>query len=81
MIELIKKALANMAGLWPDQFDAEVGSKVHESDNLLTKEAAAYAVLDEYGFRLDTHVMGDKNSSVFTYLFTRKTSEKRIKEK
>jgi len=71
MIDLIMKALNNMAGVFPDQFTAEVESKVSESDGLLTREAAAFAVLKEYGFRLDSHVMGNRNSAVFTYLVTR----------
>ena len=80
MIDLIKKALANMAGVMPNQFDAELKSKVFESDNVLTKEAAAFAVLQEYGFRLDSHVMGNRNSAVFTYLVTRNTHDSRSKE-
>lgn len=70
--DLIIKAMCRMARIMPQTFESDVDSMIHESDGLLNREAAAYLVMNEMGYRLDTHVMGSKESTVFTYLFSKK---------
>jgi len=73
MIDLLRKGAANLLGIWPNDFDNLIDDAIHEADNLLTKEAAAYLVMDKLGLRVSSHAMSsDKNAAVFTVLINRK---------
>lgn len=77
MYGIIQAAMCNMAGITPQTFESDVETIIEETEGLMTKEAAAYLVMNNMGFRLDTNRMGSMDSSVFTYLFTRVKHKKR----
>jgi len=76
MIELMKKAANNLLNTSPGAFENSIAQIIDESGGLLTRKAAAYALMDQIGLRCSDKVLSsDKNAVVFVFLVNRKLNK------